>query len=144
MKKKLSSPRRPPQTPPALKAALAFLIPVIGLRFVSSVFAPSEWWLFVFGVIYLVNGYTAGRLYSESVYHARVRQGAENARQQGAGAGILLFLLGWIGYAILIVLTNIFTSFTPSLPIGILFICGGFIEFLVALGFGAFGASRYK
>lgn len=133
------------QLHPALKAALVFLSPVIILRFVSSLLASTQWlWLLIFGVIYILNGYMAGRFYAESVYHVRVRRGIENARQQGAGAGILLFLLGWVGYAVLMVLVNFFVLLIPTVQFGTLFVCGGFVEFWAAMGLGAFGASRYR
>ncbi|HEX2994946.1 MAG TPA: hypothetical protein VHP14_08980 [Anaerolineales bacterium] len=129
---------------PALQSALTFLIPIIALRFLSSVFVPGIWWLLILSVAYLLNGYTAGRLYALSIYHARVRQAAANAVQQGAGAGILLFILGWIGYAILVVLIKLFVPFTSITQVEALLVCGGVLEFLAALGLGAFGASRYR
>lgn len=128
---------------PALRAALSFLVPMIILRFLS-VFAPGIWWWFVIGIVYLLNGYTAGRLYALSIYHARERQAASNAIQQGAGAGVILFVLGWVGYVVLVVLIKLFVPFTPITQIEFLLVCGGFLEFLAALGFCAFGASRYR
>lgn len=138
--------RRPAsQLHPSLRAALLFLTPIIALRAVSAWFAPAAWWwLLIFGAAYLLTGYTAGRFQAESVFHAHTRNGKENARQQGAGAGILLFLLGWAGYAVLAVLSNLFLPFAPVLPTGMLFIFGGFVEFLAAMGLGAFGASQHN
>jgi hypothetical protein len=132
------------QMPPALRAALTFLLPIIALRFISTVFVPGIWWLIVLSVFYLLNGYTAGRLYSLSIYHARVRQVASHAMQQGAGAGVLLFILGWIGYVILVVLVRVFVPFPTATGIESLLICGGFFEFLAALVLGAMGASHYR
>ena len=131
------------QMPPALRAAMSFLVPMIILRFLSA-FATGIWWLFVLGIVYLLNGYVAGRLYAISIYHARGRQAASNAIQHGAGAGVILFVLGWIGYVVLVVLIKLFVPLTPFTQIEFLLVCGGFLEFLSSLGFGAFGASRYR
>ncbi len=130
---------------PSLRAALVLLIPAILVRAVSAWFAILAWlWLLIFGLLYILVGYTAGRFQAESVFHVRVRGAKENARQQGAGAGILLFLLGWGGYAVLMAAINLFLPFAPVLPIGALFIFSGFVEFVASMGLGAFGASRYR
>jgi hypothetical protein len=141
---RVSSRVSKPKWPPALQAALTFLLPMVVLRYISNIFFPGIWWLLILCVVYMLAGYTAGRLYALSIYHARVRRAASNAVQQGAGAGILLFILGWICYALLAVLVKIFVPYTAITQGEVLMICGGFAEFLAALGLGAFGASRYK
>ncbi len=139
-------PRSDRHLPLVLQTALTFLAPSIILRFVGNFILPeSWWWLLVFGVLYLVNGYTGGRLYLTSIYHnMKVRQADTTVIQTGAGAGVLLFILGWIGYTILVVLVKLFFPIILAVESEPQLVCMGLLEFFVALGLGAVGARLYR
>lgn len=138
------SPRQVKQPQhPALRAALQFLAPVVILRLVSSVVAPGIWWLAIFGIIYVLNGYVAGKYHAESTRHVSYRHGSRDRASQGAGAGILLSLLSWVGFTIAAVVLQL-VSVPFSWGGAELLVVLGPLDFILALLLGAFGASRYR
>lgn len=120
---------------PSLLSALILLGPTIVLRLILIFVFDLAWvGLLLLSIVYLFVGYLAAVFYFQSKHVVYLRPNTDPARSKGVIAGMVLCLLSWIGFVLVVALSNQLAIVDgPSL------ILIGPIEFLESMGLSALG-----